>query len=74
MSTTVRCPRVDLLESINILWKRNPALLEKKTCANMSKSVMSNKYEHRFKQLGLQLQFKIDEMVCNCEAKVYNSP
>lgn len=59
MSTTVRCPRVDLLESINILQKGNPALLEKKSRANMSKSVMSNKYEykHRFKQLGLKLQF-----------------
>lgn len=45
MSTTVRCPRVDLLESINILQKGNPDLLEKKTRANtsMSKSVMSNK-------------------------------
>lgn len=74
MSTTVRCPRVDLLESINILRKGNPALLEKKTCANMSKSVMSNKYEHRFKQLGLKLQFNIEEVVLNCEPKVYNSP
>lgn len=60
MSTTVRCSRVDLLESnkhsINILRKRNPALLEKKTCANMSKSVMSNKYEHRSTWIKITIQ------------------
>lgn len=74
MSTTVRCPRVDLLESINILQKENSDLLEKKTRANMSKSVMSNKYEHRFGQLGLKLQFNTDEVVLNGEAEVYIFP
>lgn len=74
MSTTVRCPRVDWLESINILQKGNPGLLEKKTRANMSKRVMSNKCKHRFKQLGLKFQFNTDEVVLNSETKVYNFP